>query len=93
MAQVVSIIVADTKRHNSLDGRSRLWYNLIMSKRVWDRIDQQAEKEAGEVYKHSRTICKPFGYNKQTHKNRAARSAADAFIECKTIKNYYTTSL
>ena len=70
-----------------------MWYNEIMSKRIWDRIDQQAEKEAGEVYKHSRTICKPFGYNKKTHKNRAARAAADAFIECKTNKNYYSTSL
>jgi hypothetical protein len=61
-------------------------------KRHIDRIDIEAEREAHFVALHARTITKPWGYNKKTHANRAARRAADAWIECRTIPQHYSRS-
>ncbi len=61
-------------------------------KRYIDSIDIAAEREANSIRKHAQTISKPWGYNKKTHANRAARRAADAWIECRTISQHYTRS-
>jgi len=60
-----------------------------MPKRVIDRFDLEAEREGAAVVKHNRTICKPFGMGKKIIKERNARADGEAFIERRTVKQYF----
>jgi len=61
-----------------------------MPKRVLDRFDLEAEREGAAVVKHNLTICKPFGIGKKITKERNARADGEAFIERRTIKQYFS---
>ena len=44
-----------------------------MAKRVLDPIDLEAERQGAALRRGRQQQCKPFGFNKRTHKERKAR--------------------
>ena len=44
-----------------------------MPKRIIDSIDIEAERESLALLRARQQQCKPFGFNKRTHKERKAR--------------------
>jgi hypothetical protein len=44
-----------------------------MAKRIIDSIDIEAERESLALRRARQQQCKPFGFNKRTHKERKAR--------------------
>ena len=44
-----------------------------MAKRVLDTIDIEAERQGTALLRGRQQVCKPFGFNKRTHKERKAR--------------------
>lgn len=58
-----------------------------MAKRVIDSIDLQVERECAALRRARGQQCKPFGFNKRTHKERKARRDGEARQECRTVKN------
>ncbi len=61
-----------------------------MAKRNLDPIDLAAERESAAIRSCRSHVCKPWGWNRRTLKTRAAVSASEKRVECKTIKERYT---
>jgi len=57
-----------------------------MAKRVLDPIDLEAERQGAALRRGQQQQCKPFGFNKRTHKERKARLDGEARQECRTVK-------
>ena len=57
-----------------------------MPKRIIDSIDIEAERESLALLRARQQQCKPFGFNKRTHKERKARRDGEARQECRTVK-------
>jgi hypothetical protein len=57
-----------------------------MAKRVLDSIDIEAERQGAAVARGRQQQCKPFGFNKRTHKERKARLDGEFRQQCRTVK-------
>lgn len=59
-----------------------------MAKRVWDNIDQEAERQATAFYRHA--VAQPRrSYGRKTHKERKAALDGMYVIQRKMIKENY----
>ena len=58
-----------------------------MAKRVLDSIDMEAERQGTALSRGRQQVCKPFGFNKRTHKERKARLDGEFRQQCRAIKN------
>jgi hypothetical protein len=59
-----------------------------MAKRIWDSIDQEAERQATASFRHS--IAQPRrSYGRRTHKERKAALDGLYVIQRKMIKENY----
>ncbi|MEC7617307.1 MAG: hypothetical protein VYD39_03740 [Bacteroidota bacterium] len=61
-----------------------------MAKRVIDRFDIEAEREGSAVLRH--TVVRR-GWGKGTIKSRRGRKDAEAAIERRTVKGFYSRSV
>jgi hypothetical protein len=58
-------------------------------KRHIDAIDRTAERHGSALRACATHVCKPFGWNRRTLRERAGFSKGEARVECKTIKDRY----
>jgi hypothetical protein len=57
-----------------------------MAKRVIDPIDIEAERQGAALRRGRHQECKPFGFNKRTHKERKARRDGEFRQQCRIIR-------
>jgi hypothetical protein len=57
-----------------------------MAKRVLDTIDLEAERQGTALRRGRQQQCKPFGFNKRTHKERKARRDGEFRQQCRIIR-------
>jgi len=58
-----------------------------MAKRILDPIDLEAERQGVAVARGRQQQCKPFGFNKRTHKERKARLDGEFRQQCRVVKS------
>jgi hypothetical protein len=57
-----------------------------MAKRVLDPIDLEAERQGEALRRGRQQQCKPFGFNKRTHKERKTRRDGEFRQQCRIIR-------
>lgn len=62
-----------------------------MAKRVLDTIDLEAERQGAAILRGRQQVCKPFGFNKRTHKERKARRDGEFRQQSRIIRGIQIT--
>ena len=62
-----------------------------MAKRVLDPIDIEAERQGVALLRGRQQVCKPFGFNKRTHKERKARRDGEFRQQSRIIRGLQIT--
>ena len=62
-----------------------------MAKRVLDPIDIEAERQGTALLRGRQQVCKPFGFNKRTHKERKARRDGEFRQQSRIIRGLQIT--
>lgn len=62
-----------------------------MAKRVLDTIDIEAERQGTALLRGRQQVCKPFGFNKRTHKERKARRDGEFRQQSRIIRGLQIT--